>query len=286
MVKMVPPAYPGLAPGSAKSYSPPEDKVFKWHTVTPNKESLDSIAKQYGVPVEKLIEFNFPGSVRAGRVNPDIVNWYLCNHKRTRCMRIIGYNYVFTGGEKIAIPYLGSVEIGPIVLHPPTGIRKVAVLTSNEVVQDKSKLAATVSSLAKGVWQDFILTNEATGGKAAKFGAGIPVGGAVANYYEVYTPLKWALKGFGALPIEFTKSGAIQVFEFTTLERALLVAKAAAVKFVLVLVAYEGGVLIGSVINQALVPESTKDAIGGTINEIVNEGGWKLLFTHPFGIGM
>jgi hypothetical protein len=32
--------------------------------------------------------------------------------------------------------------------------------------------------------------------------------------------------------------------------------------------------------------EKTKDAIGGTINEIVNENGWKLLFTHPFGIGM
>ena len=68
-------------------------------------------------------------------------------------------------------------------------------------------------------------------------------------------------------------------------QRALLVAKAAAAKFVLVTIAYEGGVVVGSIINQAL-PEPTKDAIGGTINEIVNEGGWKLLFTHPFGIGM
>jgi len=30
----------------------------------------------------------------------------------------------------------------------------------------------------------------------------------------------------------------------------------------------------------------SQDAIGGTINEIVNEGGWRLLFKHPFGIGM
>jgi hypothetical protein len=37
-------------------------------------------------------------------------------------------------------------------------------------------------------------------------------------------------------------------------------------------------------VNQAL-PEETQDAIGGTINEIVNEGGWKLLFTHLFGYG-
>jgi hypothetical protein len=65
----------------------------------------------------------------------------------------------------------------------------------------------------------------------------------------------------------------------------LRVAGAAAAKFVLVTIAYEGGVLIGSVVNQAL-PESTQDAIGGTINEIVKEGGWKLLWEHPFGYGM
>jgi len=29
-----------------------------------------------------------------------------------------------------------------------------------------------------------------------------------------------------------------------------------------------------------------QNAIGGTINEIVNEGGWRLLFKHPFGFGM
>jgi hypothetical protein len=44
-------------------------------------------------------------------------------------------------------------------------------------------------------------------------------------------------------------------------------------------------VLIGSVVNQFL-EEETKDTIGGTINGIVNEGGWKPLFKHPFEIGM
>lgn len=162
---------------------------------------------------------------------------------------------------------------------------RVAILTSNNVIQDKRSLGMTVRSLAKGIWSDFKLTNQASAGTVAKVGSGLVVGSAVAKGFEAYTPLQWMLKGFGALPVEFTKSGAIQVFEFTTMQRALIVAKAAAAKFVLVTVAYEGGVLIGSIINQTL-PESTKDAIGGTINEIVNEGGWRLLFTHPFGIGL
>jgi hypothetical protein len=111
------------------------------------------------------------------------------------------------------------------------------------------------------------------------------VGGKVAGELEVFTPLKWALKGFGPLPKEFTKSGAIQVFEFTTLERVKLIAMSAASNFILVTVSYEGGVLVGSMINQAL-PENAKDAIGGTIYEIINESGWKELWKHPFGIGM
>lgn len=142
-----------------------------------------------------------------------------------------------------------------------------------------------MSKIARGAWQDFKLTNEHSAGKAAKVVGGLAVGGKVATEFGAVTPLRWALRGFGALPTEFTASGAIQVFEFTTLQRALLVGKAALAKFVLVTIAYEGGVVIGSVINQTL-SEETKDNIGGTINEIVNEGGWKLLFSHPFGIGM
>jgi len=163
---------------------------------------------------------------------------------------------------------------------------RVIVFTSNEVVSDKKTLGQLVGNFANGVWKDFKTTNQATAGKVVKFAAGATVArGTIASYYEVYTPLQWAMKGFGPLPVEFTKSGAIQVFEYTTVQRALLVLRAAGIKFVLVTAAYEGGVLIGSVINQAL-PDSVKDAIGGTINEIVNEGGWKLLFTHPFGYGM
>lgn len=163
--------------------------------------------------------------------------------------------------------------------------KKVFVFTSDTVPAEKETLRQLVSTFAEGVWKDFKLTNQATLGKGAKIGAGLVVGGTVAKEFGALTPLRWALRGFGPLPMEFTKSGAIQVFEYTTVQRATQVAMAAGAKFILVTVAYEGGVLVGSVINQTL-SESTKDAIGGTINEIVNEGGWKLLFTHPFGIGM
>jgi hypothetical protein len=164
--------------------------------------------------------------------------------------------------------------------------KRVVVFTSNHVTEEKKTLQQLVSTFANGVWSNIKTTNKATAGKVVKFGAGAAVArGALADYYETYTPMQWAMRGFGPLPAEFTKSGAIQVFEYTTVERALAVARAAAVKFVLVTAAYEGGVVIGSVINEAL-PETVQDAIGGTINEIVNEGGWRLLFKHPFGIGM
>ena len=76
--------------------------------------------------------------------------------------------------------------------------------------------------------------------------------------------------------------------QWTTLsagQRLGRVALAAGAKFALVTMAYEGGVLIGAVINQAL-PDDVKDAIGGTINEVVNEGGYKLLWERPFGIAI
>jgi hypothetical protein len=129
MVKMVAPKYSILAPDLVKSYSPPEAKISAWHTAKSGHiESLVTIAKQYGVPVERLIEFNFPGSVNAGRVDPDIVNWYLFHHVRTRCRDVTlnGHNYMFRGGEKIAIPYLGRVDVGePIILAPTNTVFKI-----------------------------------------------------------------------------------------------------------------------------------------------------------------
>jgi hypothetical protein len=119
------------------------------------------------------------------------------------------------------------------------------------------------------------------------------MGSYVANLYQTRMPLGWLLSRFGPLPCEFAGNGTIRVFElpvggayeFSFAERAMLVAKGAAIRFALVTVAFEGGVLIGSAINQAL-PESAKDAIGGTINEIINERGWQELWKHPFGRGL
>jgi RHS repeat-associated protein len=42
---------------------------------------------------------------------------------------------------------------------------------------------------------------------------------------------------------------------------------------------------LGEALNE-LLPEKAQEAIGGTINEIVNEGGWREIYRHPFGIGM
>jgi hypothetical protein len=160
----------------------------------------------------------------------------------------------------------------------------VSVFASPDPPKDAPGFKECIARVVAGTWRDFVTTNQSMGSKGAKLGS-IVVGGSIAARYESFTPLKWALKGFGPLPAEFTKSGAIQVFEFTTAQRALLVGKAMAAKFLFVTVAFEGGILVGSVINQTLSDE-TNDLIGGTINEIVNEEGWKLLFKHPFGIGM
>ncbi|GEO04171.1 hypothetical protein AAE02nite_18350 [Adhaeribacter aerolatus] len=159
----------------------------------------------------------------------------------------------------------------------------ITIYESNRVPENKESLASFIKTFAKGTWKNFVDTNRSTASSAAKFAVGIPVGAKMAAYYDTLTPLQWALKGFGPLPAEFTASGAIQVFEYSSLQRALLVAKASLAKIVLVTVAYEGGVFIGSIINQSL-PESAKDAIGGTIYEIVENEGWKMLFTNPFGL--
>ena len=151
-------------------------------------------------------------------------------------------SYAGTSGG-VAICY-DPGQYDSIKCQPVTGRALVAVYTSKDVPSNKSTLREFIARIGEGTWRDFKQTNASFGGKAAKFGAGVLVGGAIAARYESYTPLKWALRGFGAVPAEFTKSGAIQVFQYTTAQRALLVGKAAAAKFVLVTVAFEGGVLI------------------------------------------
>jgi hypothetical protein len=153
MVKTTAPMYSNLAPDLVKSYSPPEEKIKIWHTVKSGKtESLLTIAKQYEVPVQRLIEFNFPGSVKDGRVLPDVVNWYLFNHQRFRCRDTTrdGYNYVFRGGEKVAIPYLGNVDIGEPVFRSPTNTKFKLKMHANLNV---SKIAAGDFSIFQ-IWDE------------------------------------------------------------------------------------------------------------------------------------
>src|SRR6266849_629628 len=115
MVKKVPPDYANLNMAMIVSYVPPQDNIATWHTVSKRRESFVAIATQYGVPVARLIAFNFPGSVKNDHVNPDIVNWYLFNHERFRCHDMDatqnGLNYMFRVGQRVAIPHLGTVEL-------------------------------------------------------------------------------------------------------------------------------------------------------------------------------
>jgi hypothetical protein len=97
-----------------RTYRPPEDEVFQWHTVTSGiQENFNTIAARHRVPVERIIGFNFPGTVENGRVLTEVVNWYLRHHKgfggpETRDRR----NRMFRGGERVAIPYVSRVDAG------------------------------------------------------------------------------------------------------------------------------------------------------------------------------
>jgi hypothetical protein len=113
-----PPKYAHLNPTGIKTYRPPSDKVMTWQVVSPGyHDSLRTLSKRHGVPVEKIIEFNFPGSVENGHLVPEVVNWYLHYHAAFGCPETHDKkNRMFRGGERIAIPYLGSVQIGDAIL--------------------------------------------------------------------------------------------------------------------------------------------------------------------------
>lgn len=146
-------------------------------------------------------------------------------------------------------------------------------------------LKRLLKKIAKGARNDYQLTNAHTFGKSAKFGAGLLAASYFAKETGTLTPMAWAVKRFGTLPLEFTKSGRLQIFTLTAFQRSMLVAGAMAAKFVTVTIAFKAGVAIGSVTNQFLSQE-VKDAIGGTIYGIICDEGWKNLWRHPFGYGI
>lgn len=193
MVKMTRPANANLGLEIIVAYVPPAEKTKIWHTVTRRKESLLAIAKEHDVPVARLIEFNFPGSVKNGRIDPDVVNWYLFNLKRLRCRDTTpdDMNYMFRGGEKIAIPNLGEVEIeDPIIIRSRNTKFKIkmhmnlnislgyaAEYSIFQILDEKSGLCSFYSYWAQGAaggvipgqwlsatkagpWNDFSVTRE------------------------------------------------------------------------------------------------------------------------------
>ncbi|BCW88633.1 hypothetical protein sos41_17740 [Alphaproteobacteria bacterium SO-S41] len=104
-----------------KSYLPPADQTAARYTIRDGKkEGWTSVAERHNVPVEALIEFNFPGSIVKGKLVPEIVNWYLGNHHAFRCPETADRkNRRFRGGENIAIPIVGRMERGEKVFNRP-----------------------------------------------------------------------------------------------------------------------------------------------------------------------
>jgi hypothetical protein len=119
MAKEQAPKYASLHPEQIKTYRPPDDSVLTWHRVTSGRtENLLVLATRYQVPVQKLVELNFPGSLdEHGRIVPEIVNWYLHHHNGFQCPETHDrQNRIFRGGERVAIPLLGRIALGdPII---------------------------------------------------------------------------------------------------------------------------------------------------------------------------
>lgn len=114
-----PPKYLMLNPDGVKLYRPPDSEVNTWHTVgRSGKEGWLTLEAKYRVPAARIIQFNFPGAAEKGKIVPEIVNWYLHFHKGFNCPETVDRkNRRFKGGEKVAIPFLGSVEIGEPVIR-------------------------------------------------------------------------------------------------------------------------------------------------------------------------
>ena len=237
MVKKMEPPYAKLSMDVTLSHSPKEELVSAWHIVKDGqKENFQTIATEHGVPVTRLIEFNFPGAVQNGRINPDIVNWYLFHHKRFLCRNTTrdGFNYMFGGGEKVAIPHLGTVELGvPVIIrsnntrfkirmHANLNVAAVAAadFCIFEIWDEKAKLTSFytywaggiskgvlpgwLSATLKGPWNEMVVTkaigaNEFSG--AARFTSG-GAGSRSKNYINFMGLPSGVLTVPNPLPIE------------------------------------------------------------------------------------
>jgi hypothetical protein len=212
MVRMVRPAYAQLGEDVLLSFRPSQDKVSLWHVVRVRNGRMDnfqSIADEHQVPAARLIEFNFPGSMKNGRVDPDVVNWYLHHHREFRCQRTTtdGNNYVFSGSEKIAVPFLGRVEIGDPILPGD----RIARMTFNEKVGEAMQRSLPyLPENAKSIVQS-LLTPESL----ALIGATLAVW-AGSHFFGIGEIVDVVLLVIGAVTVGFAVfEGSSEFYEFT-----------------------------------------------------------------------
>lgn len=179
----------------------------------------------------------------------------------------------------------------------------VALYPTDELPQDQSRLRGLYASLSEAVVRRF--NDDEWRAKAIlKMGCNALVGGTVAKSLGGLTPLSWVLRSFGPMPSQFVTYRATPLIEFipkggvrpayrgvagflggngarimiadlTMGQRLAAVARVAGARFILVTIAFEGGYAIGSLINKNL-EDDTQFVIGGVLNQIVNEGGWRL----------
>ncbi len=157
-----------------------------------------------------------------GRVNDGTsLYYYRARYYQPVAQRFISEDPIELGGGDINLySYVGN---NPVNLIDPFGL-------------DKRQ-----RSFLKRVWENYKLTNETIPGLYAPVGLGFLSAGYTADALETITLLKWVRSGFTGA----TLAGAT----FTGLETGILALSTAGINFVAISGAFEGGVLIGSIIS-------------------------------------
>jgi len=129
-----PPSLQAAAPETLKRFRPPNEKVLRYHVVVSGSaETLVTVANANHMSVETLVDFNFPGAVRWGKIVPEIVNWYLNHHEGFRCPDTAdGKNRRFKGGEKLAIPKSTVIMLEPLAITVRTSVDELMIYAKDE----------------------------------------------------------------------------------------------------------------------------------------------------------
>jgi hypothetical protein len=185
------------------------------------------------------------------------------------------------------------------------GTPVAVVYPTNELPTDQNQLKSLLGSLADTAVDKFFEGKPDAAAKwVLKRACLVLGGGAIARALGGLTPLRWVLSGFGALPREYVTYRALPVIQYgpggvqglayrgaaefiggngtrilvasSLASRLALVARVVATRFVLVAMAFEGGWRVGTFINEEMLEDDTRMMIGGTLNQIINEGGWNI----------